>query len=695
MTKKYQYKKPEIKGGYMENIHKPLYELEHEELREILDHNWYPKANEKLDYQRKIWDYSYLAYKGIMTWNEINRKRRANNLGMYVNVPRSFMTVEGIRRNFNINKLRVNLAPFPGIDEPKRNSISSFVNYDLIRGGSFKQVKDAGFDKLLFGNGFLYPYLCDRQGKYGRIVGDIDPETGYVEFKKDKELTRKYFGMMVKRHSVYGVFPDPDGVTTDYNDSQNQACQYHCLRTVKHIAKFRRDWTGIVPQKLLENVQPGGYDMTNYEAVRQTIDVMFSWENIRYNGTINDFVRESKVNTNYGTDEYVEERIWIGEDFFILQAGANMDFLIISPNQNPRKNLNLIKLDDVSIPGEYWSMGEPYLLRYQQVEENRLHNAILDSVMYSITNMLGINVNYLEDPEDFEPYPGKTFKFKPMPGVKMDEVMQSFQAGGSGIAGGSKFLDEVKKTGQSTTGITDFVTGASKSISDSATEANKLSGASDLAIMDKVKEIAGEALTEVAKNFLSMYPVAYADEEIAGVLEKAQIYFCGENKKDVGEEKLTEILKKYEPNEIIFKDDLDISEPTFMTIGDVTMDRERTLRQWTSAIDFAKAINEVAYATGDRRRMDIIKMGQMALENFDVVGDPADFQIDNQPIKTDEIQLNAEMNMKANQQSKMQEQNGGAPKKNKVTKPTSESTSTRSNAQPGSRGKNQSTQKNK
>lgn len=694
MTKKHN-KKPAIKGGYMENIHKPLYTLEHEELREILDCNWYPKANEVLNYQRMIWDYSYLAYKGIMTWNEINRKRRANNLGMYVNVPRTFMTIEGIRRNFNINKLRVSLNDFPGMKEPKRNAISSFVNYDLIRGGSFKQVKNAGFDKLLFGDGFLYPYLCDRQGKFGRITGDIDPETGYVKYETDKEFTRKYFGMMVKRESVYNVFPDPDGTTTDFNDSENDACQYHCIRKVKHIAKFRRDWAGIVPQELLESVEPGGLDMTNYESIRQTIDVLFSWDSIRYTGTSSDFVRESKVSTSYGTDEYVEERIWLGEDFFILQAGADMKFLIISPNQNPSKNLNLIKLSDVSMPGEYWSMGEPYILRYQQVEENRLHNAILDSVMYSITNMLGINVNYLEDPEDFEPYPGKTFKFKPMPGVKMDEVMQSFQAGGSGIAGGINFLHEVKGTGQSATAITDFVTGASKSISDSATEANKLSGASDLAIMDKVKEIAGEALTEVAKNFLSMYPVAYDDEAIEGVLEKNNIYFCGKTKEKIKEKELAKILENYDVNNIIFKDDLDISEPTFITIGDVSMDRERRLRQWTAAIDFAKSTNEVAYATGDRRRLDTIAMGQMALENFDVVGNPEKFVMDNQPIKTDEIQLNAEMNMKAGQANKMQEQNGGAPKKNKVAGPTSENTTMRNNAQPNSRGKNESTKKNK
>jgi hypothetical protein len=694
LKKAIKHPKPEIKGGYLENINKPLFTLEHEELREILDCYWYPRANQALNYQRKIWDYSYLAYKGIMTWDEINRKRRANNLGMYVNVPRTFMTIEGIRRNFNINKLRVNLAPSPGVDEPKRTTINSFINFDMYRGGTFKQVKNAGFDKLLYGNGFLYSYLNDRKGKYGNIVGDINAETGYVKFRMDKEPVSKYFGMVARRVSPYHVFPDPDGSTGDYNDVANTACQYQCIRHIKPLARFRRDWAGIVPQELINKVVPGGFDMTNYEAVKETIDVLFSWDAIRHTGSADEYVRQMKITTQYSSEEYVEERIWLGEDFFIMQAGGNMEFCIISPNQNPRKMTNLIKLDDVEVPGEYWSMGEPYIQRYQQVEENRAHNASLDAVMYSINGMLGINKQYLEDPYDMDMYPGKVWGLKAMPGVKIDEVMAHFQPGGNNVAGAMAFLKEIKEIGQSTTAITDFVTGASKSIADSATEANKLSGASDLAIADKVKEMAGGALTEVAKVYLSMYPVAYAGEEMKAIFEKRKICFVGKTLDEISEEELAKLYLKYSEAEIITSDDLDVTEPTFVTVGDVSMDRDGALRQWVSAIDYAKSINEVAYATGDTRRIDIVKMGLIGMENFDVVGDPQEFLMEDQPVKADEIRLNAEMNMQANQQSKAQEQNGGAPKKNKVTKPQSESSAMRGKAQPGNRGKNQSSKKN-
>ena len=165
-------KKVEVSDSYLDNIHKPLFKLSITQLRSILDSNWYPKATNALMHQRKIWDYSYLAYKGIMLWQEINRKRRANQFGLYVNVPRTFMTVEGIRRHFNISKLRVHLDRVPGVSDSKRNRVSSFINYDMKRGGTFEQVKDAGFYKLLYGDGFLLSQLLKRQNKYGKITGD-------------------------------------------------------------------------------------------------------------------------------------------------------------------------------------------------------------------------------------------------------------------------------------------------------------------------------------------------------------------------------------------------------------------------------------------------------------------------------------------------------------------------------------------
>jgi len=686
----------QVKGGYLENIHKPLFKLSKNQLREILDVNWYPRANNALYEQRMIWEYSYLAYKGIMLQQEINRKRRANAFGLYVNVPRTFMTIEGIRRNFNISKLKVHLDPVAGVPDVKRNSIGSFLNYDLKRGKTFNQVKDAGFYKLLYGNGFLYSFLSNRENKYGRIVGDINPKTGVIKNQIDKKKTSKYFGMVARAISPFKVFPDPDGVTLDYNDAGNRPCNYVLLRDVKHISAFRRDWSGIIPDSILNDVKPGGNDMTNYETVKDAIDNLFRAEYLRYPGTVGDIIGNIKSKVQYDRNEFVEERIWLGEDFLIVQAGLGLKFCLISPNPNPRKISNLTKLDDIRIPDEFWSMGEAEIIRYQQIEENRIHNSVLDTLHFAISSMVGLNTQYLEDKYDTQIYPQKVWKFKAMPGVKIDEMMQAFQPSSNGIAPALKFMDEVKKIGQSTTSITDFVTGASKSIANTATEASKLAGASNIAIADKVKEMAGGALSNVAKIFLSMYPIAYDGEELDGIFSKRKIKFVGKKLKDISETALVKIFKKFDPKNVIFADDVDIAEPQFNVTGDVSLNRNEKLNQWIAAIDFSKGINETAFETGDPRRIDIVKMGIMGMENFDVVGNPEEFLLTNQPTKlSQDIAGEAAKNIGGNENTGPgQGVGGGAPKKNKVTRVQPESSQIRQESQPNNRGKNKLSKKN-
>jgi len=672
--------------GYLKNIHKPLFKLNETDLREILDIRWYPDARDALTEQRKIWDYAYLAYKGIMLNAEINRKRRANAFGMYVNVPRTYMTIEGIRRNINISKLRVYLDPIPGMENKKRKAISSFLNYDMKRGKTFEQVKDAAFYKLLYGNGFLYSHLVERKGRFGKITGDIDPNTAIVKNTLDRKNTLKYLGMVATAKSPYKIFPDPSGNTQDYDDNQNKPVLYTCIRDVKHIATFRKDWRGIIPDEILNAVEPGGMDMTNYEAVKDVVDDLFSYNSyLRYPGTTEDYSNKIKSKTLFNKTEYVEERIWLGEDFFIVQAGLGLKFCIISPNPNPRKKSNLTKLDDIRMPDEYWSMGEAYIQRYQQIEENRLHNSVLDTVHFAISGMLGINTQYLEDEFDTEIFPQKVWKFKPIPGVKMDEMMQSFQTSSSGISSAMKFMEEVKSIGQSTTSITDFVTGASKAITKTATESKKLSGASDLAIADKIKEMAGGALTKVAKIFLSMYPVVYIDESFNLVFDKQKIRFIGQTKDKIPQSKLAKIIKKHGGVEgLVFVDELDINEPEFTVIGDVTSNRESKLGQWIAAIDLGNGVNQTAFDTGDPRRIDTIKMSLLALENFEVIGNPDDFLIEGQPTKLTEQAISANK----------QGEGGGAPNKRKITQPQTADNKMRQESQPNNRGKNRNSKKN-
>jgi len=203
-----------------------------DELHELLDKNWYPDANNALHNQRLIWDFSYLQYKGIMTYDEINRKRRKNGYGLTVHVPRTFATIEGIRKNFNINQLKIDIEKQPDADILQIYKIRSMLNYDLDRSGTRDQVKKAGFEKLLYGNGFLYSFLMDRRTNQTKPVGKIDSKTGRVKVEKEDKESNRYYGMVARRVSPYSVFPDPNGTHHDVNNHIDRMCNYVCLRSV-------------------------------------------------------------------------------------------------------------------------------------------------------------------------------------------------------------------------------------------------------------------------------------------------------------------------------------------------------------------------------------------------------------------------------------------------------------------------------
>lgn len=664
-------------------LDKPVFEMTDDELHELLDKKWWPIALDGVRKQHKIMDYSYLSYKGTMLYSEINRKRRNNGYGIYVNVPRTFATIEGIRKNFNINRLTVDIEKVNNLKDGQtiqnRHKVKSFLNYDLDRSNTRDQIKSAGFDKLLYGNGFLYSFLLNRGNKYGKIIGEIDENTGRVKSSLSDKVENKYYGMVARRVSPYSVFPDPDGVHLDVDNNLDRLCSFVCIRTCKHIANFRRDWKGVIPDKILDEVTPGGQDMTNYEAIKDSVDFLFDYENMNQHGTIADFANSGIVSRDFNKADYVEERLWLGEDFLVVQAGAGGKICLVSPNPNPEKRYALEKLDDISIPGEFWAMGEPYIMRYQQIEENRIHNSVLDLLHFSVSGMLGINANYLEDPYDTEIYPGKVWKFKAIPGVSINDVMSNFQASPAAIGPALRFMQEVKQIGQQTTSITDFVMGASKSIADTATEANKLAGASDLTIVDKIREMVSGAMVNICKNWLAQYPIVYEGEKIEKAGSGQEIYFVGKKKSKVSEAEVKKILDKgYEPEDIIFLDDLDISNPKLKIVGEIEVSKDAKFRQFIAAINFANSVNKTAFETNDPRRIDSIKMGQEALAMFDVISDPSEYIMENQPVKSDVLNDAAMAVAAANA---MQQNAGGRPSGGQ-TEMLGEEGEMRSNAQP-------------
>jgi hypothetical protein len=272
------------------------------------------------------------------------------------------------------------------------------------------------------------------------------------------------------------------------------------------------------------------------------------------------------------------------------------------------------------------------------------------------------------------------WKFKAIPGLSVNDVMTSFQTSPAAIMPALKFMQEVKGIGQQATSITDFVTGASKSIAETATESNRLAGASDLTIVDKIRETVSGCLTNIAKNWLALYPIVYAGEKIEMASNGENCYWVGKKKAATTEKELTAIMDKgYEAEDIIFLDDVDISNPRIKIIGDIEISKDVKFRQWNSAVDFANNINKIAFETGDPRRLDTVKMGIDAMANFDVISDPNSYLMVGQETKTDQMAKSAMAGAAANA---VQQQNGGRPAENKNVPAPSMETNMRSDAQP-------------
>ena len=95
-------------------------------------------------------------------------------------------------------------------------------------------------------------------------------------------------------------------------------------------------------------------------------------------------------------------------------------------------------------------------------------------------------------------------------------------------------------------------------------------------------------------------------------------------------------------------------------------------------------------------------MGLRGMENFDVVGDPDEFLMTDQPTKIDETIIGAGANaasnmMSANASNNISRQGPGvvAPRKNKTSQPETATQGMRRVAQPTNRNVNKSTGKNK
>ena len=193
-----------------------------------------------------------------------------------------------------------------------------------------------------------------------------------------------------------------------------------------------------------------------------------------------------------------------------MYAGAN--WTEVDSTKNLTSNIPITALKDYDIPGELEGIGESEVLRWQQYEENRIHNLSYLQVLINTVQRYAIIPDKLKDPTQLKANnPLRFIELKDAPGVRVNDVVQPVNQANSNSYP-KEFLAEVKNIGQSATGMSDYNIGASESQVSTLGEAQLITGAGNKRVKQKIKTMEDRGLTPILENWLVSIPQLYTKE---------------------------------------------------------------------------------------------------------------------------------------------------------------------------------------
>jgi hypothetical protein len=614
---------------------RPLNMLYKEEFQKDMDYrvrNVHPKMN-----------YHYLQYKGILAINQAYGKEYKENMGLQVNVPRTFMTVESIKPSLIGRSLDIDVDADTKAAEAYEKKAEYTLKGEWRRSKSDWAKADSMTDALIFGTGWLISRFIDDEIEhtYERENGD--------KIETVSEMMTRYKGMKAFRLDPYHVFPDRNA-TTDmpYESGSWQRCWVYSLWDYDV-------WQGVCDEMGYnkEGMKKGGI-LQDFGAVRRTIDTLYtdiiSPINTRQDN--NQLVtpgQESAVedldttNMIMVVECFEEERysVFSGEDWTqnTMEDGVSRDHRI-----------PVHVLRDYTVPGEFDGIGEPEVIRWQQFEENKIHNLSYMQVLTSTIQRYAVVEELLKDPTEARASnPFKPIRLKYRPGIAINQVIQPMNQG-KGTQYPQQFLQDVKNIGQSATGITDFFIGANEATTDTATEANRLANATSERIRQKIYEMEERDLTRVLQYWLVNIPYLYDDDldlKIHGEDDKFFVKFLpmdSSNDDDVsliaeystelglplvspeGEkvDTLTQLFKNGGYEDVVFIDEITNQFNITIKTASAEGDKIKTISELRQVLTELSAINQHNISVGLPPEFKVAELGRDLLKEFDDIIKNAD-----------------------------------------------------------------------
>lgn len=579
---------------------------------------------------RRSWhrrmNFHYLQYKGITLLNSTYSREILESLGMQIWVPRTFMTIESIRPDLD-RPLLITAKWANQKEKAQAEKVGQMLNGEWRRSKSDVDKAEAEFDALLYGSGYLLNYYEQDIRKNNDVFQGYDKK-GQPKYKKGEETV--YEGMKVKRLDPYFVIPDRKAKT--YRPGEHTSPRRIWVPAIWDFTEWKKECkaNGYNTDGLVK-----GGQIEEFDSVKRTIDAIYTKTltdlKTRDDGVLvspesedgSEVVDDNSIGVIY---EYTDTEINI-------YAGANWTETRLK-NQLPKKENPIYCLKDYDIPGELEGVGEAEVLRWQQYEENKIHNLMYLHVIINTVGRYGIHESMLEDPTQARmSNPLRPIKLKWREGAKIGDSIQMLDHHSSNDLP-LAFNDLVKGIGQQATGQTDFSIGASESEADTLGEAELMSEAGGKRIKQKIQQMEERGITPIIESWQSAIPRLYTDE-LDFLLDdgtnksikflpfdrklnknsKLVTQYAIETGKMAGKS-VEETLIASGYKDVVFVSDLINRYDIIIKTSLAFLDKENTIKQYRFAIQEARADNETRIGMGMLPKWDTSKLTEELLRQF-------------------------------------------------------------------------------
>jgi len=591
-------------------------------------------VNYRFNSMHQKMNFHYLMYKGILALNQKHGDKYIKSLGLQVNVPRTFMTIEAIRSEFSGKALNIDAVSVGPKNKNSKapNAARTILRGEFTRSRSNNTLIDSEYDALLFGSGFgLLRYIEDTAPVTEKYKAEHPYISGQLE---------RYRGIKLHHLNPYHVFPDHRAKTTEVG---NPGTWKHCW--VYSMWDFE-EWKKVCENNGYdtEGMEKGGL-LQEFDMVRRQIDAIYSQQiqGVQTRQDSGEIVSQQVTMPTIDTTNMIMVVEKFTDNSYTVYSGNNWTVNHKGENTFVDQRIPVYQFKDYHVPDEFDGMGEPEVLRWQQYEENRIHNLAYMQVLMSTVKRYGVIEELMKDPTEASMSdPFKPIRMKNIPGADINKAIRVLDQGAVGVYP-QQFLQEVKNIGQAATGISDFVIGGNKALTDTATEANRLAEATSSRIRAKIVQMENRDLIPCLEQWLINIPHLYGDavEYLLQDGKETHVIFLPyerELNEDVNivtdivsttgaqGSTIEEVYRSLGYDEVVFM--TDILNRVNISINPVLGQAERTetIRQLREVLAEMFGANKENISTGRPPQFNTPKLVETILSQFpDIIQDPKEF----------------------------------------------------------------------